>query len=235
MTDNKGEINEKIIQALVEIKNERIDKIEKEMDNLENAETLFQIDPKTEKKILKLIKNYNKTYYKYINTASKKVSIFIVVLVLTFSTSLITVESFRTEFTEFIVQTYEKFSLIFLADSDDENAPAIIEEYYAPTWIPDGFEVEFEEKSIFDNIIYFSNQESTIYYSQTIQDSTGYMFDTENVIVENLSINGCEAIYIVNENSDSKTIIFSNDMYIFSVCANVSKDDLVRIASSIQV
>lgn len=235
MICDKGEINDKIIQALVENKKARIEKIEQEMDQLENAETLFEIDPKTEKKILKLIKNHNKSYYKYINSAAKKAAIFIAVLLVVFTTSLITVESFRTEFTEFIVQTYEKFSLIFLADSDDENTLTVIEEYYAPTWVPDGFEiVEEVQEPDFYYISYENNQNNKISFIQKIEDLSGVDINNEGFVLEELYIDDLHILFSSNYENSTTSVIFNYDYFTFVINVdNVSNEDLILIVKSV--
>ncbi|MDE6035449.1 MAG: hypothetical protein K2G36_06020 [Ruminococcus sp.] len=57
----------------------------------------------------KLIKRRNKPYYKMINTVGKRIACIAVLVLVVSSVTIMNVDAFRSLFSDFFVNTYEKY------------------------------------------------------------------------------------------------------------------------------
>ena len=86
------------------------------------------------KKMEKLLKAQKKVYWKFINTAAKRVAIIFLVFIALFTTAC-SIKEIREPVVRFIIETYEKFNQYFFeGDTTDE-----ISYEYKIKNIPDGF------------------------------------------------------------------------------------------------
>ena len=101
----------------------------------------------------KLLNKLGTSYWKYVNTAAKKVAVIIVALVISFS-SLMTVDAFREKVLDFVYKVYDSFTQIELKENTNFNK---IKSYYSIDNMPEQFKrtlVNYNE-SIF--IQYWTN------------------------------------------------------------------------------
>ena len=94
------------------------------------------------KRMKKLIRSQKKPYYFMINTVGKRVASFIIILVLAFTTTVLSVKSLRESVWNFIVEVYEKWSILRFVDKNnnstgDDELPQLV--VSMPTYIPKGF------------------------------------------------------------------------------------------------
>ena len=92
-----------------------------------------------EKKMVRLIKRQKLPYWKYVNTVGKKIAVFAIVFMMLFSLSM-TIEAVREPVVRFVVSVFDKFSELFVDESEIKNAPDKIEEVYTFGVLPDEFE-----------------------------------------------------------------------------------------------
>lgn len=116
---------------------------------------------------------------------------------------------------------------------EDAEATGIENKYY-PFYLPSRF--YFEEENVTGNsiIIRYTDGYSNIYFRQELPTSEG-SFDNENTNESLFMINGKEAVY--TEKCDEKTLIFAEFGYVFYIDSNsenVSKEQLIKIAESIE-
>lgn len=141
------------------------------------------------------------------------------------------VEALRTAFVNFVVNIFERFSIVRSVDAND--SPETIEDIYEITYDMSNYSVDYEERNeIFYNIIY-SNENITVNYDQWIKSEYDILLNTENADIETLMINGYEAIYYL-DNHNYHHIIWDNGDYIISLGSNIGKTALIEIADSVQ-
>lgn len=180
----------------------------------EKEETIFPEELQKFKKLLnaeldkKNIEGRQKKWYKMINIAAAV----ILVLSIAFSVSMLTVEAFRVQVLNFVLKMEDKYTTIELDESADPNSDLnpIVDwaNSYAPTYLPEGFQIAKEsETDTFKSITIVNKEGLFIKYQQFIQ-SASINFDTENAAsIENIQIGDNDATLIVK---DSLTSIIWN-------------------------
>lgn len=189
-----------------------------------------------QKRMKKLIRSQKKPYYFMINTVGKRVASFIIVLVLAFTTTVLSVKSLRESVWNFIVEVYEKWSILRIVDENnstgDDEVPQLV--VSMPTYIPKGFLLIHESSDNISGMFTYKNYDGyTILYCQCWADSgLQMMIDTEGVETENIKIGTIDGMYF--ENKGYRNIIWRKDKYLFHLSSKISKEELLKIAESIK-
>lgn len=217
-------INEKFKAAIAEAL------IQEYENSIPDAEK-HSFSPEFEKNMSMLIERRKKPYYKLINTFGKRAACIIVGSVIASSLTIMNVDALRESFIRFIVNTFERFSIVRSVDVN--NSPDTIEAIYEITYDMSGFSVGYEEQNeIFYNITY-SNGNIIVDYNQWVKSEYDILLNTENSNIETISINGKSAMYFC-DNHNYNHIIWDNGDYIISLDSNISKTILIEIANSVQ-
>ncbi len=230
---NKTKIDENLISEILQDINEN------ELIEIENefSHITFELSEETENKILVSIQEQSQsstTKIKFIDTMTKKVAILVVVLFSVVATSFVNVEGLSDKFTSFIIETYEKISVVFISENDSDEIENI-EHSYSPSWLPDGFEMDFEgELSTARYISYSNNDGGSFTFVQDVRGSQSFSIDTVNSTVEKVFVGGIEAVYSHKNNADECVLVFVYGDYLFIFDAqNVGFDELILIAKSV--
>ena len=168
-----------------------------------------------------------------------KIVVLLLVVIITFSTAMVTAVAFRSEVLNFLIQVEEKYTSFRLKGnnitSSEGNLEIGWENSYAPTYIPEGFQVIQNYVSESQKRLVFSNeqvQDSIIIYTES-SPSTVLNVDTENAsLVETVNINNTSGTAVKKDEHTS--IIWEMDKLIFMVVGSVGKDELIKIAESVQ-
>ena len=190
-----------------------------------------------EEKMEKLIERERKFYFYWINTASKRVAIVILAIIISLTSITFSVKAIREPVIRFVVETFQKFSnVIFTNDKSEDNIlldDNFTLEIVKPNYIPDGYILESEYNDIMGYQAMYVNNDSSIMYMQLVNDESVVQANTENVTYENIIINGLDAISYYNKGVN--TIILSTNKYVYTVEGSISKDILIKIAESINI
>lgn len=190
-----------------------------------------EFSEKFEKKMKKLISRREKPYYKIINTAGKRAAC-VAVIIAVATAAIFSVEAIRVAFLDFVTNIFEKFSVVEPVNVDE--TPLVIEDIYVITYGLSGYSVIKEINSELINCISYSNGDETIDYFQYVKHKfSNILWNTEDTLVNEIYINGKQAIYYI-DNNDFKTIIWDNGDYIFVICANIDSEMLINIAESVK-
>ncbi len=191
-------------------------------------------------------KSINRHYYKkhaeaFLRIGRRIISKAAVVLFFIFvslSIPVFSVEAIRTRVLNLILDVNDKYTSVKLNQEDDNlestdlNIPWT--EAYAPTRIPEGYEVSsMSDKSV--KSIQFNNAEgSMILFQQWVYGST-INIDTENADnTSKVTIQGNEGM--LAEKGEVVTITWSNDAYIFVITiyrGGFSQEEMLDIAESV--
>lgn len=182
----------------------------------------------------RLIQKQSKPYYYFINTVGKRVACVIMAVLITLTSITFGVKAIRKAVVNFFIETFEKFSVVSYNEEDIPTETEFLKTYYAPTYIPDGYSLEFNEKlSIFYRIEYICN-DSKLYFNQnTLREISAYI-DTEGAQIENITISGFSAIYVVK--NDSVSIYWNDNNYSYMVRSegNLLRDEIIKFAESVK-
>lgn len=127
----------------------------------------------------------------------------------------------------------ENHSEVKVEYNDGNSALSAIEDYYAPTWIPDGYylssEVKFEMEY---DIVYTNNQGDRIIYDQYLPKLISH-FSTENVEKEEIQFGEYSGWYA--ETDPEKYLIVTDGTYLYSLIdntGNIDKQDLIKMLTN---
>ena len=187
--------------------------------------------PKFEKEMSRLIKRREKPYYKIINTFGKRAACFTVGILVASSLTIMNVEALREAFIKFVVNVFEKFSIVQSVDAND--SPETIEDIYEITYDLSGYSYDLWSCDDISRLAEYTNGEIYINFGQHIKAEYDVLLNTENADIEIIKINGHEAIYYM-DNHNYHHIIWDNDDYIISLGSNIGKTTLIDIADSVQ-
>jgi hypothetical protein len=186
---------------------------------------------KFEKKMNTLIRRQNKSYYKFINTAFKRVACVIAAIVISSSIAVMSVEALRNTFYNFFVEIFEKFSIITTVD--DTSTPKKIDELYEITYDLDNYSINYEEQNDSYRSITYVDGSCVINYYQYTKDYYDTLVNTEDADIVSIQINGNDGIYFI-DNHKYNHIIWDNGEYIIYLSSNIDKNKLIEIADSVQ-
>lgn len=190
----------------------------------------FTFSEKFIKRMDKLIRAQKKSYYKFINTAGKRVAVIFAAIITLFTASL-SVKAIREPVVRFIKQIYETFThYTFEGDTVD-----VITKEFNLNIVPDGFiETDRIANEISITKIYENNSGNSFELVQTITDDTEATFDTENakkyeIIVTGITVDLYESEYI-------KTALRTKDGYMFNLTCygDITLDTIETIISNIK-
>ena len=192
--------------------------------------------PRFERKMARLLRAQQKAYYPLVNTSFKKAVLAMVLTIILMITTVFSVSALRGSVIRFFVEVYAKFSQVFFhLPQEDEHFPATLEVYYAPTWLPDGYQEDEDnlvDAIIFCERIYLDEGENEIRFKQYTITSSALRIDTEGVDTESVIINGSAGLCFSNKSIQYLT--WNDGQYGFSTSGPISKADLIRLAESIQ-
>lgn len=187
------------------------------------------------RKMEKLIKQQKKPYYHLINTVGKRVACIIVAALLALTTVTFSVKALREAVIDFFVEAFEQFSIVGFNDNDLPDEVDFIETYYAPTYIPEGYELKETEKfSTRYELSYVDSKDNFIDFKQNIMLSNAFYLNTENSHTQRIRILDYDALYSVE--GDLQMIYWNDESYRFVLISenDLSKEELIKIAESVK-
>lgn len=205
-----------------------------EYENL-HLETLEEVipSPRYQKRMERLIKRQNQSYWKYVNTVRKRVAVFAVAIALAFALSM-SVSAVREPIVEFFVNVYERFVEFFYDEDDIARAPDTIETVYTLGYVPEGYEIEcFEIRESMACWRWIGTNKDKIAFSQYIFEGD-YFLDGEESDFEILYVENLEVAYICK--NSMKKFYWNTPEYAFQLMLsdNFSKQECLRIITLIE-
>lgn len=209
-------------------------KMQQEFPSPEELANLPEPSARFQKKMNRLLRRQKKSYYRLINTSLKRVTAAILIFLLSIS-CLMTVEAIRTPIINFFTKVYEEYTQVTL-NHDQKEVPAKlhIEEIYAPSYLPEGFEKNMEE--ITDNYLlfeYVNKENHYVLLQQFSYDDPSIAINTEDITYETVMIFDSVGIYY--DNMGIQSILWYYDGYTFSVIADIGKEEIIKVAQSIVI
>lgn len=166
------------------------------------------------KRVNKLISAQKHSYWKYINSASKKVAI-ILVIFLTLIGSAMSVKAVREPIIQFISETWNSFTRLFTSETKNTEPfeTKIRTVFTIPdSLIPDGFVETYHNNDLSSCFTIWSNGTEEITLTQNLI-SADITINTENTELVKIKINEQDAYFYSNKGLS--TIIWNNNLYTF--------------------
>ena len=186
-----------------------------------------------ERKMQRLINMEKKPYYYLINTVGKRVACIVIAALIALTSITFGVKAIREAVIDFFVETFEKFSIVGFKDEDIPENNKTIETYYAPTYIPEGYELKKDKRMVTYRRMRYESNEGYIEFNQDIMQGISTYIDTEDAETESISVLGYKAFY---SNKDEMFLIYWNDShysYAIQTESGLKKEEVIKIAESI--
>jgi hypothetical protein len=161
-----------------------------------------------------------------------------VLLVISIAGSLVTlsVEALRVDFFNLVIETSQKFSLVFQEEIVEEQmayeVPNDWIDYYYPTYLPDGYSLMDTRTLIDTRYMTFSNSDEQELRFIQGNLSARSQIDTENGKVIEVDIRGSKGVLVVKD--DISILNWSTNGMSFSIQGNVKESVLLAIAESVE-
>lgn len=183
----------------------------------------YTFSNKFNKKMEKLIKSQKKVYWKFVNTASKRVAIICVIL-LTMLTTACSVKTLREPMVSFFAEVYETFTRYFFEGDTTER----IEKEYIITKLPHGFtQVDKMNNDLVITTVY-KNGDDTIKFTQQPTSNANHVFDNENGTIITISV--LDFNVDIYESENIKHAIWTRNGYFFKMtCIGDINIDSIKI------
>jgi hypothetical protein len=188
---------------------------------------------KFEKKMSRLIKKQIVPHYHYKNvkTFKRRVACIVAILVFLSTITAINADTLKEKVYNFFITTFPKFSVIQY-DIQNECYPDTIQQEYTFTYDLSDYTIDYEYKDDTIKMVTYIKGDVTIDFSQNTKKDYDVCYNTEDALIENITINNWNGIYF-KDNHNCNSIILDVDDYIITVCSNVSKQQLIDIVKTL--
>ena len=209
----------------------------KEAEEVKN-DPRYAISSEADKRIKKSInKHFRKKKLQALTNKSlkafQKVAVIFFVFAIILTITYTSVEAFRVQVLNMLLKFEDKYVSVKLEEYDDSDIfNMYLNNVYAPTYIPDGYQIaSFSNGTSVMGIDYINDEEKSITF-MVFNSSGSSNIDTENAdLIQSIRINGIEGI-LVKKNEDI-TISWVNDNKAFTIYAQISEIEITKIAESI--
>ncbi|PKM51424.1 MAG: hypothetical protein CVV02_07410 [Firmicutes bacterium HGW-Firmicutes-7] len=204
----------------------------KDLEYPESLDTWFDDFLKNRKKELEKNRRVQK-----LGTYSKRAAVVVLAVIITAATVTVSVEAYRIQFLNFIIETKEKYSLVNIEEDtgatiDFNQLPTDWMNFYYPTYIPRGYIFkqasgdEVQKRMVFED---FDYHEITFIQAEL---SASMQLDTEDGDVIQLEINGNRGMLI--EENGYVIINWYNQEKLFTLDGEIDQNILIQMAKSIE-
>lgn len=176
--------------------------------------------------------NIKQGNYRLLVLIAKRVAIFILICILSFSAVLAVNAEVRERVFDWIIEVYEKFS-IFTSQNMDEDNNSIELTSLKINYIPIGFELVNINKgrnALIYNYLANNNQEFYIKLVDSFGENKSY-YDTENVEIEEIIFKGSQGY--MWRTDEMTYLIWNQDGIECHVIGTLSKDEILKVAENI--
>ena len=191
-----------------------------------------EFSPAFEKKMKALIRRREKSYYRFVNTAGKRVACVAGAVLVLSALSVMKADAIKNAFRDFSVQFRNVFSTVRPADPHD--APKTIEEKYVVTYpFDEGYQIDYQYESDTLCSITYRKGDTTVFFDPYTKELFDADVNTEDAEMIPYTVDGREAIFFL-DNLGAYHLIWDDGDYILYLLANVDKETFLEIADSIK-
>ena len=194
-----------------------------------NDDIEYQFSKRFQRRMKKLVKQSMKKENSVRRTfVNKRIAVVFISIFILLASSM-NVSAVRRAVFEFISYVYEKYTEIIYENSK----PITKGEFtpFTPSYIPEGFTISLEDLDGSVYLEYIKNDDYIIYEQKNKEDVTSHI-NTEGIKVEDTEINGNPAIYY--SNYGVQNLIWHDELYMYSISSTLNKEEVFRIAMTIQ-
>lgn len=209
-----------------------------ELGEFEKADE-SELSPKAEKRIFKKIQRRIDYYEKHekfhpVLETLKRVAVIVLAVMSISFVSALSIEAVRSDIYNAVIQWFDK-KLGISFDDIPTDAPDRILDYKEPV-LPEGYERFEMKKDELGFSVEYENEDSLIIYWQRPLNGYGSFLSNERTDVEDVNVIGYDGIKTVFESHGvtTTTIIWKDNEYAYMLSSDLSYEELLRIAESIE-
>lgn len=204
------------------------------------ADVPVVLSEKDKKRILKRIKRageywkHHEVYHPGLEMFKRVAIVALVVMSLCF-TGAMSIKAVRVTLWETIVEWHEN-SIYFAYVNDDESVvPDRILEYREPV-LGDEYERYEGLKTEYTYVLEYESDQFLVTYSQRLLRDYSVMLSNHDTVMRDITVSGYPGTMtaFVTEGVTSTTIIWHDNEYVYMVSSDLSYDELLKVAESIQ-
>ncbi|MDR0948005.1 MAG: DUF4367 domain-containing protein [Lachnospiraceae bacterium] len=200
----------------------------------DQQDTPLSTSRELDKKIRRMIRERGKAGRLLFSFYAKRVAMIFLALLIASTVTVLSVEALRNKFFDWlftILPTHTRVEMIDVVSySDTDNA--FQPNQYAPMYLPEGFVLVDTLETDTRYKVFYANADKKyiIFEVRLINDQDHINVNTENNDMEELNINGRTGYYV--DDDLGHMILWSDDLYVFSVICETSKNDAIKVAES---
>lgn len=215
----------------------------KEFEEWENNATAIKIPEELETKILKSAKCFNEKQKRIKRKSSlikltKTAAIVMLIISVTFSTLVISVEAFRERVVDFLFEDKGTHMEVIPTEADENtlemknDVPADGQGVFYLRYIPEGYKIVETKIAGSKKIITFQdNAQITLIFTQEPWDNGRLSIDNEDIESGQLQINGKSAFWTSKNNE--LILMWSKSNYRFVLYGEIELEEMISIAENI--
>lgn len=211
----------------------------KEIDEYNSIDPAVQLSSRADRRIYKRLRReiqYHERHaiYHPVREMLKRIAVIVLIITSIGFMSAVSIEAVRNEIFNAVIEWFEKSLSISFENENSEKVPDRILEY-KELELSDDYERFEIRRNEFDYLVEYENSTSLISFRQKIYNNHDLNVSNENTIVEDIQVNGYDGIktVFIIEGITTTTIVWKDDEYTYSLSSNLSYDDLIKIAESI--
>lgn len=182
------------------------------------------------KKMKKLFRGHKRQEnMKKLRTVAARAACVLVAVTVASSVAVFSVDAWRVRVMNFV---FDPKKIATEINFNDNGGTTYSDEYVRLGYVPMGFELTDRIETSKCNVLYFERGEEYFFFDmQTIKvDMT---IDTENAVLENVTVKGHEGIYSAKENAN--ILLWHDDYNVYTVSGSISKEEAMKIAESANI
>ncbi|HHY26963.1 MAG TPA: DUF4367 domain-containing protein [Desulfitobacterium dehalogenans] len=235
---------EKMLEALLEYAAAcHVENINSEYPLEDDSSSEVTLPPDFDQKMQKLIAKHDR---KETLTRIKertirflpKAAVFLLVLLGSFTIVVASVQALRVKALNIILDIQNQYTSVQSTDKHKGQANQGHKQIppdwqgYAPSYVPQGFNVDKTEKREHLEIIYYSNEQGqTIRFTRYLNSNTDVRIDTEGAVLQNILIHDRDAL--LAEKQGLVSIVWEDDS-LFSIIGEADRAELITMAESVK-
>lgn len=145
------------------------------------------------------------------------------------------VSASRTAISNYVIQTFDKYSVIQYDKEYNAVAPFGWRSEYYPRWLPEGYQLDSVEFAEWGDGIWYLSKDKVELTFRVLNFADHPMLNSEKYTEEQLLVNGHNATLYLNEDKRHAIIFMALSGYALQVDGVISEEDLFRVMQSVEI
>lgn len=145
------------------------------------------------------------------------------------------VSASRTAISNYVIQTFDKYSVIRYDREYNAVAPFGWRSEYYPRWLPEGYQLDSVEFAEWGDCIWYITKDKVKLSFQVLNFADRPMLNSEKYTEEQLLVNGHNATLYLNEDKRHAIIFMTLLDCALQVDGVIAEEDLFRVMQSVEI